>query len=971
MSTEVFNDCRRPFEDAPDARFFYLNSAARAACDRLLSGLDARKGVVLLVGEPGTGKTTLLLRLEQALLAAGHPVVLHRCATTSFDELLEACCDKLRVPETANNRMGRVRTLAAHLLERLEAGTTAVILVDDAQTLSDGTLEDLSRLTELEIEGRKLVQVVLAGRTELVSRLRGSNLSILQESAISYCELEPLDRGEVESYIRHRLQAAEGWKPDVFSSEAIERIARYAQGSPRLVNRICATAQQLAARESGSAVSAITIETAVRDLSARSEFAPLAEAPRDGQFVEDAPRDQAAIPVSAAAAEASDEATPGESSTPVEAPPAPASNDRGPERPEGVLDATGEAAPEIADEPPVSGEAESEPSLAPFPSDLVVPLADARPARRRDVAAPIAALFLAGLVLGGLGIAVHELWPLPSNETLSRPLLSDAADEEREALGKDAAAAVAAVPEVRPLAEATADRESLGEAPEVRPLAETTADPATPPGASEVRPLAKTTADPATTDQAPDAQPPAVSAPTLYAAQVRGGEDEAIPLDIRARLPDNGTAGALTIAIAGLPDGTRLSAGRDGGDGRWSLNPDELVGLAVMPPPNFAGPLRLEIEASARGAAGMSANTRGFLAVEVAAKADAPHLDVAGAKGNQDRAIPLEIRAAPADTDGSESLSVTVSGLPQGAHLSTGLHDDDDGWTLRPDELAGLTLTPPPGFNGRFEILVAATAREANGDSRSTKALLPVEVARAPVAFTGARGGFVIQLAALRSAADARREATRLKDRFPELLGNARLKVYEADVNGVPYFRVRTEAVPDKAEVFQTCERLKSNQQDCMVLQQIAAAKPIAAPTNGAPAGTAPISLLPREVTIAMVEAGTPASMAKLNERNIAVRDFVMARDVVDREPVGVTTTFSPQDGRAFAYAKVDNPGAPTHVSFMWLYDDALYATIDMEVGTSVRWRTWSSAELSLGAWRVQIVSADGEVLAENAFTVE
>ncbi|MDH3916586.1 MAG: ATP-binding protein, partial [Rhodospirillales bacterium] len=153
-STEGFNDCRHPFDDTPDTRFFYPNSAARTACDRVLSDLGGQKGVVLLVGEPGTGKTTLLLRLEQALAAAGHPVVSPRCVTASFDELLKFCCDELQVPETANDRMGRVRALAAHLLERLEARTTAVILVDAAQTLSDATLEDLSWLTELEFGGR-------------------------------------------------------------------------------------------------------------------------------------------------------------------------------------------------------------------------------------------------------------------------------------------------------------------------------------------------------------------------------------------------------------------------------------------------------------------------------------------------------------------------------------------------------------------------------------------------------------------------------------------------------------------------------------------------------------------------------------------------------------------------------------------------------------------------------------------------
>jgi type II secretory pathway predicted ATPase ExeA len=916
MSTEVFNDSRHPFDDTPDTRFFYLNSATRAAYDRLLSDLRGHKGVVLLVGELGTGKTTLLLRLGQALEAAKHLVVLHRCAGTSFDELLGACCDELRVTENASDRMGRVRALAEFLFERLEAGTTAVILVDDAQTLADDALEDLSRLIDLEIAGRKLVQIVLAGQPELVPRLCGSKLSFLQESAISYCGLEPLDRREVGSYIQHRLQAVDDWDSDFFSSEAIERIARYAEGVPRMVNQICATALHLAGRVSGGAVSADTVEAAVRDLSARNEPAARAEAPSGNP---------------AADTEASNEAIRKEPCVPAEAPPA--TGDWSPRRPDRAPGAAGETVRKIAEGARLYAEAESGPALAPFPRNLVIPSADTRAARRRGVFAPIAALLLAGVVLGGLGMAIHGIRPWPSNETLSRPMLSDAADKELEALDKDAATAVAPAPKLHPLAETTADQ----------------ADPA----------------------GAPDVQPLAVGVPTLYVAHVSGSEDEAIPLDIRAVAADNGGTTALTIAISGLPEGFRFSTGRDNGDGTWSLDAEQLVGLTLEPPPNFSGRLRLTVDATARRGDGNSASASDSLVVEVAAKADVPRLDVAAATGSEGKAIPLDIRTALADADQSETLSVTISDLPDGARLSAGHDNGDDSWSLDPDELAGLTLAPPAKFSGRSEIMVAVTAREANGDSMSTTAPLQLEVARAPAAFAAAKGAFVIQLAAMRSAVDAKREASRLKDRFPELLGDARLKVSQADVNGVPYFRVRTEPVPDKAEAFQMCARLKGNQQDCMVLQQIKEAKPIAARTDGEPAGTAPISLLPREVTIALAEASTPKSVAKLQEADVAVLDFVMAREVVNREPAGPTTTFSPQDGRAFAYAKINNPGAPTQVSFVWLYDDALYATVEMEVGPSVRWRTWSSAQLSLGAWRVQIVSPDGEVLAENAFTVE
>ena len=100
------------------------------------------------------------------------------------------------------------------------------------------------------------------------------------------------------------------------------------------------------------------------------------------------------------------------------------------------------------------------------------------------------------------------------------------------------------------------------------------------------------------------------------------------------------------------------------------------------------------------------------------------------------------------------------------------------------------------------------------------------------------------------------------------------------------------------------------------------------------------------------------------------IREFVLAKNVVDREPVDITDNFSDMDRQAYAFVRVDNPGMPTNVSFVWHRDDQVHATIKNSVGTSSSWRTWSSARLSPGKWRVMVVMEDGRVAGEKTFSI-
>ena len=163
---------------------------------------------------------------------------------------------------------------------------------------------------------------------------------------------------------------------------------------------------------------------------------------------------------------------------------------------------------------------------------------------------------------------------------------------------------------------------------------------------------------------------------TLDVSNASGSEDSAIALSIDTELLDGSES--LSITISGVPDGAILSAGTDNGDGTWSLTPEQLEGLTITPADDFSGEINLTVLVSTTDGDD-TAVVMEELTVDVGGTADAPTLDVADASGNEDSAIALDIDAGL--TDSSEVLTVTISGVPDGATLSAGTDNGDGTWT--------------------------------------------------------------------------------------------------------------------------------------------------------------------------------------------------------------------------------------------------------------------------------------------------
>jgi hypothetical protein len=222
-------------------------------------------------------------------------------------------------------------------------------------------------------------------------------------------------------------------------------------------------------------------------------------------------------------------------------------------------------------------------------------------------------------------------------------------------------------------------------------------------------------------------------APDLNAAPEAGTEDTAVALNLAANLADaDGSESLTAVTISDLPAGATLvgSGITDHGDGTYSIAPAHLASLAVRPPPNAHGDHTLTLSATTTEAAtGATATSTTSVAFSAAAAADAPTLSVSSASGAEDSSIALTISASLVDTDGSEVVSIVISGLPAAAQLSAGSNNGDGSWTLPQADLAGLTLTPPLNHSGPINATVTAYALErSDGSVASTSAPLTIGV---------------------------------------------------------------------------------------------------------------------------------------------------------------------------------------------------------------------------------------------------
>jgi general secretion pathway protein A len=227
-----------PFDITPNPRFLFYSAKHREAFNHLLYGIRERKGFVQLTGEVGAGKTTLCrAMLEQ--LDGHYATALILNPIMSPEELIKAIAIEFGLPVNGLDRLDTVAVINQFLLQQVERGQDTVLIIDEAQDLTDELLEQVRLLSNLETDNRKLLQIVLMGQPELRDRLNNPRLRQLRQRITVRYHLLPLCRFEVNQYIQHRLEVSGAKGAPYFTQPALWRVFSYSKGIPRLVNAIC------------------------------------------------------------------------------------------------------------------------------------------------------------------------------------------------------------------------------------------------------------------------------------------------------------------------------------------------------------------------------------------------------------------------------------------------------------------------------------------------------------------------------------------------------------------------------------------------------------------------------------------------------------------------------------------------------------------------------------------------------------
>ena len=238
MYIDFFGFSEKPFNLTPDPRFLYLSANHREALAAMLYGIHERRGFIAIIGEVGTGKTTLLRALFNELDKNTETILILN-TTVDFDQLMHNILWELDIPTGGKTKIELIQVFNQFLIHKLSSNTNVALIIDEAQNLPPETLEELRMLSNLETEREKLLQILLIGQPELLSKLSSPGLRQLKQRIAINCFLTPLSDEERLQYIAHRLSVAGCKDNNLFSKNALDLVCKHSAGIPRIINILC------------------------------------------------------------------------------------------------------------------------------------------------------------------------------------------------------------------------------------------------------------------------------------------------------------------------------------------------------------------------------------------------------------------------------------------------------------------------------------------------------------------------------------------------------------------------------------------------------------------------------------------------------------------------------------------------------------------------------------------------------------
>jgi len=265
MYKEFFGLRANPFNVNPDPRYLFLTRHTEEALACLTYGIQSRKGFVLLTGEVGTGKTTLINKLLEWLRLQQVATAFVFNSKMNVPQFLDYMMADFGIPCESRSKSQILLRLYNWLLDRYRAGETAVLIVDEAQNLSDEVLEEIRMMTNLETFTEKLLQIVLVGQPELEQKLKQPQLRQLRQRLTLRAKTHPLSLEETKAYVMQRLRIAGSNGQPIFDPEALVAIHRYSNGIPRVVNLVCEHCLVSAFVDQQKVIAANVVDTVARD----------------------------------------------------------------------------------------------------------------------------------------------------------------------------------------------------------------------------------------------------------------------------------------------------------------------------------------------------------------------------------------------------------------------------------------------------------------------------------------------------------------------------------------------------------------------------------------------------------------------------------------------------------------------------------------------------------------------------------